>query len=354
MELDSRIKENFLLSFLSYWGCWMTETKRIHRGIDSFLETLETSSLLQKRYSLAWGPSVHQHDDQAHNDALLFAVRWANELTIVIRGTSIFSPSTMILQDLLIRQKIPWKKLFPQRRDIPQHAGISESTFRGLTLLTQLQSQPTNGSPPQSILDFIKKSIEETPDIIINITGHSLGGCLSAPMALWLADSLEARLDGQSIPPIRTYAFAGPTPGDIGFNDYYESRLPGSYTSYKNKLDPAPYVWDMQSLSKLPELPYFKKQDDKELIYIASQMAHDMEYKRMEGDIEGEGEQLKLAPFLLQAVWQHTIEYFILLFGKKETAQLMIIFDKFIIKLFGKFIARSIWPKLLEQKGLKD
>ena len=354
MELDSRIKENFLLSFLSYWGCWMTDIKRIHRGIDGFLESLETSSLLEKKYSLAWGPAVHQHEDQAHNDALMFAVRWANELTIVIRGTSIFSPSTMILQDLLVRQKIPWKQFFPKKRDIPQQAQISESTFRGLTLLTQLESQPAEASAHLSILDFVVKAIEETPDIVVNITGHSLGGCLSAPLALWLADSLESRLDRQPIPPIRTYAFAGPTPGDKGFNDYFESRLPHSYTSYTNKLDPAPYVWDMETLSKLPEVPYFKKQDDKELIYIASQMAQDMDYKRMEGDIEEEGEQLKLAPFLLQAVWQHTIEYFILLFGKKETAQLMIIFDKFIIKLFGKFIARSIWPKLLEQRGLKE
>ena len=354
MELDTRIKENFLLAFLSYWGCWITDLPKIHRGVDGFLETLETSSLLEKKYSLAWGPAVHQHDEQAHNDALMFAVRWENELTIVIRGTSIFSPSTMILQDLLIRRKVPWTQLFPHRETIPGDAQISESTFRGLSLLTQLESAPSADADSQPILAFVQKTIEESPDITINITGHSLGGCLAAPLALWLADSLESRSGNNSLPPIRTFAFAGPTPGDQGFNDYFASRLPDSYTSYTNKLDPAPYVWDMESLSRLKDLPYFKKQDDKELIYIASQMARDMDYKRMAGDIEGEGEQLKLAPFLLQAVWQHTIEYFILLFGKKETAQLMIIFDKFIIKLFGKFIARSIWPKLLEQRGLKE
>ncbi len=354
MELDSRIKENFLLSFLSYWGCWMNDIKRIHRGIDGFLETLETSSLLENKYSLTWGPAVHQDEAQAHNDALLFAVQCENELTIVIRGTSIFSPSTMILQDLLIRQKIPWKSFFPQLRDIPEHAQISESAFRGLILLTQLESQSSNQAATEAILPFVQKLIMENPEITINVTGHSLGGCLAAPMALWLADSLKSLLPDHTIPTIRTFAFAGPTPGDNGFNDYFESRLPNSYTSYTNTLDPAPYVWDMDSIAQLPDLPYFKKQDDKELIYIAAQMAAGMDYKRMPGDLEGEGELLKFSPFLLQAVWQHTIEYFILLFGKKETAKLMLIFDKFIVKLFGKFIARSIWPKLLAQKGLKE
>ena len=331
----------------------MTDIKRIHRGIDGFLESLETSSLLEKRYSLAWGPAVHQDEDQAHNDALMFAVRWADEITIVIRGTSIFSPSAMILQDLLIRQKIAWRSLFPQKKDIPEQAQISESAFRGLNLLTQLESEFSKQSAGETILSFIQNLVQESPEITINVAGHSLGGCLAAPMALWLADSLKSHLPNQKLPSIRVFAFAGPTPGDNGFNVYFESRLPNSYKSYTNTLDPAPYVWDLDSIAQLPALPFFKKQDDKELVYIAGQMAAGMDYKRMAGDIQGEGELLKLAPFLLQAVWQHTIEYFILLFGKKETAKLMIIFDKFIVKLFGKFVARSIWPKLLEQKGLK-
>ena len=153
----------------------MTDIKRIHRGIDGFLESLETSSLLEKRYSLAWGPAVHQDEDQAHNDALMFAVRWADEITIVIRGTSIFSPSAMILQDLLIRQKIAWRSLFPQKKDIPEQAQISESAFRGLNLLTQLESEFSKQSAGETILSFIQNLVQESPEITINVAGHSLG-----------------------------------------------------------------------------------------------------------------------------------------------------------------------------------
>jgi triacylglycerol lipase len=123
---------------------------------------------------------------------------------------------------------------------------LSESSTFGLIILQGVR--PEEGIPryKQTILDFFKQELKNNNNLSICTTGHILGGALAPVLALWLKDIQDAQLDKKV--HISCVAFAGPTPGNIAFAEYFNQRMGPSFTRIANSLDVVPYAWQTSSL----------------------------------------------------------------------------------------------------------
>jgi triacylglycerol lipase len=123
---------------------------------------------------------------------------------------------------------------------------LSESSTFGLIILQGVR--PEEGIPryKQTILDFFKQELKNNNNLSICTTGHILGGALAPVLALWLKDIQDAQLDKKV--HISYVAFAGPTPGNIAFAEYFNQRMGPSFTRIANSLDVVPYAWQTSSL----------------------------------------------------------------------------------------------------------
>ena len=91
------------------------------------------------------------------------------------------------------------------------------------------------------------------------VTGHSKGGALAPALALFLSDTQNS--DKISVPShyqwnphgkatIHCYSFAGPTPGNSAFADYFNQQLGRNFYRYANKLDLVTHAWHSAQLRK--------------------------------------------------------------------------------------------------------
>lgn len=89
------------------------------------------------------------------------------------------------------------------------------------------------------------------------VTGHSKGGALAPALALFLSDTqrndeIPVRRYYQWNPAHRAkivcYAFAGPTPGNTAFANYFNQQLGRSFFRYANKLDIVTLAWQSEQL----------------------------------------------------------------------------------------------------------
>jgi hypothetical protein len=89
------------------------------------------------------------------------------------------------------------------------------------------------------------------------ITGHSKGGALAPALALFLSDTQND--DSVPVPDhyrwnpgtragIHCYAFAGPTPGNAAFAEYFNGQLGRNFYRYANKLDIVTSAWHSEGL----------------------------------------------------------------------------------------------------------
>jgi Lipase (class 3) len=124
--------------------------------------------------------------------------------------------------------------------------------------------RPSLGAEPSSdgrrdLLTFLRSEAERgagTP-LEIAVTGHSKGGALAQVVAVWLKDALDAADPRESWDPTRNarvecYAFAGPTPGDVGFARRIERTLGANHHLLRNTNDVVTSAWQADELRRIP------------------------------------------------------------------------------------------------------
>ncbi|MCH7565623.1 MAG: hypothetical protein IH968_17560 [Gemmatimonadetes bacterium] len=83
--------------------------------------------------------------------------------------------------------------------------------------------------------------LQQAKPTYLYVTGHSLGGTLTPPMSAYLNDVLYG---GGWWNSMAMWSFAGLTPGDQGFADYFNSLgNPEFPFRIHNTLDIAPFCW---------------------------------------------------------------------------------------------------------------
>ncbi|MDR3566044.1 MAG: hypothetical protein P4N59_32040 [Negativicutes bacterium] len=239
------------LSFSAYAG---ESEQNPTAAIQAVLELLEPYI---GTFRTVWGPAWHTAS--ALDDALAYIVQNAAnpaEYYLIIRGTNTRSLSSWLWQDLAVDQLIEWSSV-PQD---PEHlsgappgaAAIAKGTNLGLDLLLNRMTIPDQLPPLFTFLQDLAAA--NCQQIILNVTGHSLGGALAPTLALWLSDRWPAEADAPLRPDIYAWSFASPAIGNREFAQYADACLGTKYTSYSNPLDIVPHAWNTDTLLKIPSL----------------------------------------------------------------------------------------------------
>ncbi len=182
-------------------------------------------------WELVWGPAeLRSIFDVSYS--LMFVCRNSrtDEYTVVVRGTNMDSIESWTMEDFDIDTTQPFNRLAPHA---PDNALIAQGTFNGMQDLLKL----TDPNTSLSALAFLQSA----KPTYLYVTGHSLGGTLSPPMFACLNDLLYG---GGFVHNMALWTFAGLTPGDNGFNAYFNGLFnPGFQWRLHNTLDIAPFCW---------------------------------------------------------------------------------------------------------------
>ena len=192
-------------------------------------------------WSLAWGPA----QDPSQANLAYVAVRSSAtgktlSVAVVVRGTdwdgSLLGLWNEIVEDLGAdsQQAPPWAA--------PSGVLIACGTAEALTRVAGM----TAGG--QSLVGFLAGFYGNAANrqVPLQVTGHSLGACVTTVLAPWL----QAQLAQQGLSPtIVPTTYAGPTAGNQAFADAFRSAFPTA-TCYRNTLDLVP-----KAMADLLEIP---------------------------------------------------------------------------------------------------
>lgn len=192
-------------------------------------------------WSLAWGPA----QDPSGANLAYVAVRSASgqtlSLAVVVRGTDWDVPLlglwNQIVQDLDAdsQQAPPWT------------AATGTLIAAGTADALSRVSGMTSGG--QSLVGFLAGfyGTAANQQVPLQVTGHSLGGCVTTVLAPWL----QAQLGQQGLSPaIVPTTYAAPTAGNQAFADAFHSAFPTA-SCYRNTLDIVP-----KAMADLEEIPF--------------------------------------------------------------------------------------------------
>lgn len=185
------------------------------------------------QWTCVWGP-VALYSDLDIIYSLMYVVKRtnANEFAFVIRGTTWDSLSSWLDEDFAISNQIPWTNYYWKA---PQEAKVSQGTSNGFKDLLSMDDATRGFQSWISVLN-------DNPGATVYVTGHSLGGTLTPPLAayIWgLSNTYQMNLK------VQPYSFAGLTPGNPAFASYIDTLFPQSVAwRYHNTLDIAPYMWN--------------------------------------------------------------------------------------------------------------
>ncbi|MCG8366413.1 MAG: lipase family protein [Pseudanabaenales cyanobacterium] len=200
-------------------------------------------------WDVVWGPGVYA-------DSIVGPERSVNSLFIVvpqedpkqavvaIAGTNGSSLIDWILQDLNVKETVPWPYGDPQTK-----AQISKGIYFGLDNLVTIESIDPMSNRSITAQQFLASGSFTK----VMVTGHSLGGALSPCYSLYL-DETRSEWDASESATIRCLPTAGPTSGDINFSEYYDSKLLATTSRKWNLMDIVPHAFNTEMLGKIPDL----------------------------------------------------------------------------------------------------
>jgi hypothetical protein len=199
--------------------------------------------------TLVWGPAIGSYGTDP-NVALIYISKHddSNIYTVAVRGTNPFSLISWWFEDLVVWEKVPWP-METSSSPAARNAKISNATATSLNIHLNLTDETLRAT----FIDFLKDELRKH-NLVINFTGHSLGGLMAPTLALKFYETLDEELLGR-VEAINTYAFAGPTAGDYNFAKYSESvfkkKTFKDHIFYRNDHDVAVNVWNMDGMKRV-------------------------------------------------------------------------------------------------------
>jgi hypothetical protein len=183
-------------------------------------------------WQVVWGPVAYTVPGALYQDNLMFVAQSLadpSQYAVAIRGTNAVSTLDWLMEDFDVLQQMNW----PLGAATPNPAGamISESTSIDMHILLSMQGNIANGSSV-TLLTFLQSQAASA--INVCVTGHSLGGCLSSTLALYLKENQSA-WDGSGKSIVSAVTFAGPTAGNAQFAAHIDTLFNGG---------PYPPNWD--------------------------------------------------------------------------------------------------------------
>lgn len=209
-------------------------------------------------WKVVWGPTTYTTPGALLQDNMMFIAQNQSDTTqfaIAVRGTNFSSDLDWLMEDFDVLNMMIWPP--GATTSSPAGAMISESTSIGLQVLLGMSG--TTASGDQTLLAFLASQASSA--INVCVTGHSLGGCLSPTLALYLTEQ-QSVWDGSGASTVSCVTFAGPTAGNSTFANYSDGvfaaatpppnwpALGTNCDAVRCDLDAAPLFWIADNISK--------------------------------------------------------------------------------------------------------
>ncbi len=220
-------------------------TKKFRAAVEN---AMDNSKELIGTWKLVWGPVVYADafvGAKASVNSMFIAApeKHPDQVVIAIAGTNGNSLVGWMLEDFNVKEKVPWPY---GHSTLKPH--ISKGVAYGLGKLQGLVERK-NGTA-MTARDYLAANPSITR---VMVTGHSLGGALSAAYSLYL-ENTRSEWDGSGSAAISCLATAGQTPGDEDFSKYYGETLGGTTRRVWNSIDIVPHVYQKDMLLQIPAI----------------------------------------------------------------------------------------------------
>jgi hypothetical protein len=197
-------------------------------------------------------------DKQARNTIVIFSNQ-DNELVIGVAGTNFVNAYDWFVEDTETDSMLPWNKdiIHTQKENLIANSGyIAKGTAIALQKVWNLKDSGLDHSEPQIISGWLYQYLSENTNIDkVTVTGHSLGGAISPVLALALSENKNLwKPESAKNIDIKSYVFAGPTPGDQQFVSYVENNSDITIHSIYNKNDVVSHAWSLDMINKVSTL----------------------------------------------------------------------------------------------------
>ena len=217
----------------------------LYNFILSYFEKNQSQS---GKWEIAWGPAVVQLTTDVYAVNAIYVAHSLDRpswYVISVAGTNPSSLFDWLVEDLLVREQVPWIYASLSAPD----AKISLGTAVGLIILQNAKPSGDRPNAGRSLRDFL--SGLPSGEIELNVTGHSLGGALAPTLALWLKD-IQWFWNAAGNVQITAMPSAGPSAGNSAFSHYSDRTV--TTRRFVNSLDVVPHAWNEQTLGQLKTL----------------------------------------------------------------------------------------------------
>lgn len=224
------------------------------------------------QWDLVWGPIVFQHTplpdepkifDSVADNTMFVASRTVGNITtytVAIAGTNPISWYGWLIEDFDINTTVAWSEVLAgnfsgQHTSDGSMPRIAQGTAAGVAALLGM-TDPVQGT----LLKYLTQVATQPGELNVEVavTGHSLGGALSATLALYLADTQQgaSSWDPNRRAVVTALPSAGATPGNTAFALHYDEVLGTRTNRIWNVLDIVPHAWELDMLNQAPHLYY--------------------------------------------------------------------------------------------------
>ena len=212
------------------------------------LSYFEKNQSQMGKWEIAWGPAVVQLTTDCFAVNAIYVAHSLDRpswYVISVAGTNPSSLFDWLVEDLLVREQVPWIYALLSAPD----AKISLGTAVGLVILQNAKPSGDRPHAGQGLRHFL--SGLPSGQIELNVTGHSSGGALAPTLALWLKD-IQWFWNPAGNVEITAMPSAGPSAGNRAFAHYSDQTL--ATIRFVNALDVTPHAWNEQTLGQLRNL----------------------------------------------------------------------------------------------------
>lgn len=271
----NRLQQIFCLNWLSNALLGKSDTQEELEKIASAVvqQTLADPQVVNfiGQWDLVWGPVVFQHTplpdepkifDSVADNTMFIASRTAGNITtyvVAIAGTNPISWYGWFIEDFDVHNTVAWSDVLTgnfngQVSSDGSTPRISQGTAAGINALLGM-SDPKQGT----LMHYLAQVVTQgNSSIEVAVSGHSLGGALSATLALYIAEKQQGSnsWDPNRRAVVTALPSAGATPGNTAFAMHYDELLGTRTNRIWNALDIVPHAWELDMLNQAPHLYY--------------------------------------------------------------------------------------------------
>lgn len=228
-----------------------------------------------KGWKLVYGPAIYDsnigllNDNVARTSTSIYYNKKDKHLVIGVAGTNPISTYGWFTEDFEVTSTVPWNKGIVSNDVVTPDLPSSKDAYISQGTATALSNtwHTTSGKKNQTFINWLKANLDTYPTKTLSVTGHSLGGAISPALALALQENQDDwRKNTKSKIKIQSYIYAGPTPGNQGFCNCFNTdpNITSDkvfVTSIRNAHDVVPHAWELSMMAELyslfsnPELP---------------------------------------------------------------------------------------------------